>query len=156
MTANLNFQSVGKSLIHWAPRLVLAESDRAGSGALLKRTRDSQPKGCVSLQSRTETTSMSTELMFRAMRADPSPWLRGNWARRSSAFAGLLAAVAIATIGAPPSMLPAAQASPGQHTVVYRILGGGDVFSVIPDPGTPVYPSSTTTWVSTPWSQPCR
>jgi hypothetical protein len=50
-------------------------------------------------------------------------------------------------------MLPAAHANPGQHTVVYRILGGGDVFSVIPDPGTPVYPSSTTTWVSTPWSQ---
>ena len=50
-------------------------------------------------------------------------------------------------------MLPAAHASPGQHTVVYQILGPGDVFSVIPDPGTPVYPTSTTTWVSTPWSQ---
>jgi hypothetical protein len=50
-------------------------------------------------------------------------------------------------------MLPAANAHPGQHTVVYRILGGGDVYSVIPDPGTPVYPASTTTWVSIPWSQ---
>jgi hypothetical protein len=54
---------------------------------------------------------------------------------------------------APPAMLPAAKADPTQHTVVYRILGGGDVFSVIPDPGTPVYPASTTTWVSVPWSQ---
>jgi hypothetical protein len=64
--------------------------------------------------------------------------------------AGLFATVAIA---AAQVTLPAAHANPGQHTVVYRILGGGDVFSVIPDPGTPVYPSSTTTWVSTPWSQ---
>ncbi|WP_156623871.1 hypothetical protein [Mycobacterium sp. 852002-40037_SCH5390672] len=54
---------------------------------------------------------------------------------------------------APPAMLPAAKADPAQHTVVYRILGGGDVYSVIPDPGTPVYPASTTTWVSVPWSQ---
>ncbi len=50
-------------------------------------------------------------------------------------------------------MLPAAAADPGQHTVMYQILGGGDVFSVIPDPGTPVYPTGTATWVSIPWSQ---
>lgn len=41
----------------------------------------------------------------------------------------------------------------GQHTVTYQVLGAGDVFSAIPDPGTPVYPASNTTWVSTPWSQ---
>jgi hypothetical protein len=41
----------------------------------------------------------------------------------------------------------------GQHTVTFQVLGGGDVFSVIPDPGTPAYPTSTTTWVATPWSQ---
>ena len=72
---------------------------------------------------------------------------------RTGAAAALFAAVAIATSTAPQAMLPAAQADPGQHTVVYRILGGGDVYSVIPDPGTPVYPASTTTWVSVPWSQ---
>jgi hypothetical protein len=66
-------------------------------------------------------------------------------------MAGLLAALAV--VSAPVATLPAAHANPAQHTVVYRILGGGDVFSVIPDPGTPVYPPSTTTWVSTPWSQ---
>ncbi len=48
---------------------------------------------------------------------------------------------------------PAANADPARHTVVYRILGGGDVYSVIPDPGTAVYPASTTTWVPVPWSQ---
>lgn len=42
---------------------------------------------------------------------------------------------------------------PGKHTITYQVLGGGDVFSVIPDPGTPVYPPSTTQWVATPWSQ---
>ncbi|WP_156765730.1 hypothetical protein [Mycobacterium sp. 1245499.0] len=72
---------------------------------------------------------------------------------RVHTMAAVLAAVAIAASSAPQAMLPRAQAHPGQHTVVYRILGGGDVFSVIPDPGTPVYPASTTTWVSVPWSQ---
>lgn len=43
--------------------------------------------------------------------------------------------------------------SPGEHTVTFQVLGGGDVFSVIPDPGTPVYPANSTSWVSTPWSQ---
>ena len=42
---------------------------------------------------------------------------------------------------------------PGRHTVTYQVLGAGDVFSVIPDPGTSVYPPSTTKWVATPWSQ---
>ncbi|OBH24378.1 hypothetical protein A5692_04850 [Mycobacterium sp. E342] len=41
----------------------------------------------------------------------------------------------------------------GEHTVTYQVLGAGDVFSAIPDPGTPVYPASNTTWVATPWSQ---
>ncbi|WP_156748810.1 hypothetical protein [Mycobacterium sp. 1482292.6] len=72
---------------------------------------------------------------------------------RLHTMVAVLAAVAIAASSAPQAMLPRAQAHPGQHTVVYRILGGGDVFSVIPDPGTPVYPASTTTWVSVPWSQ---
>lgn len=80
-------------------------------------------------------------------------WRRASGALRPSALAGLLAAVAIATTTAPPAMLPQAKAKPVQHSVVYRILGGGDVYSVIPDPGTPVYPASTTTWVSIPWSQ---
>jgi hypothetical protein len=72
---------------------------------------------------------------------------------RRFAAAGLLAAVAIAANSAPRAGMPVAKADPTQHTVVYRILGGGDVYSVIPDPGTPVYPASTTTWVSVPWSQ---
>jgi hypothetical protein len=76
-----------------------------------------------------------------------------SWAPRPAALAGLLAAGAIATATAPPAMLPAASADPRQHTVVFEVLGAGDVFSVIPDPGTPVYPASTTTWVPTPWSQ---
>jgi hypothetical protein len=94
---------------------------------------------------------MSTDPTY--VRADTCRWRRATGARRPSAVAGLLAAVVVAASTAPQAMLPAAQAQPGQHTVVYRILGGGDVFSVIPDPGTPVYPSSTTTWVSVPWSQ---
>jgi hypothetical protein len=87
------------------------------------------------------------------MRTDFSRWRRATKARRPVVALGLLAAIVIATSTAPQATLPAAHADPAQHTVVYRILGGGDVFSVIPDPGTPVYPSSTTTWVSTPWSQ---
>jgi hypothetical protein len=87
------------------------------------------------------------------MGADSRRWRRATWAPRPIVVAGLLAAVAIAMSAAPQEMLPAANAHPGQHTVVYQILGGGDVYSVIPDPGTPVYPASTTTWVSTPWSQ---
>jgi hypothetical protein len=47
---------------------------------------------------------------------------------------------------------PAASAA-DQHTVVFALTGDGDVFSVIPDPGTPVYPPSDTVWVKTPWSQ---
>src|ERR1700753_972786 len=77
---------------------------------------------------------------------------RATGAPKPIVVAGLLA-VAAAMSTAPQAMVPAAHAQPGQHTVVYHILGGGDVYSVIPDPGTPVYPSSTTTWVSTPWSQ---
>lgn len=85
------------------------------------------------------------------MRAGSSRWHFAGWTLRRSVTAGLLAAVAV--VGAPQPTLPTAHANPAQHTVVYRILGGGDVFSVIPDPGTPVYPPSTTTWVTTPWSQ---
>jgi hypothetical protein len=89
----------------------------------------------------------------RLRRADSGRWHGATATLRPSAVAGLLAAIAIATSTAPQAMLPAAQANPAQHTVVYRILGGGDVYSAIPDPGTPVYPASTTTWVSVPWSQ---
>jgi hypothetical protein len=80
----------------------------------------------------------------------PTRLLRRADSGRRRAAAALCAAIAIA---AQQAALPAAHANPSQHTVVYRILGGGDVFSVIPDPGTPVYPASTTTWVSVPWSQ---
>lgn len=96
---------------------------------------------------------MPTDSAHRHMNAGVCRNGRARKAQRPGALAGLLAAVAIAMGAAPPVMLPAAKADPTQHTVVYRILGGGDVFSVIPDPGTPVYPASTTTWVSVPWSQ---
>lgn len=55
-----------------------------------------------------------------------------------------------ATGGLKPQNIPATS---GQHTVTFQILGAGDVFSAIPDPGTPVYPASSTTWVPTPWTQ---
>jgi hypothetical protein len=59
-----------------------------------------------------------------------------------------------AGVGATGGLQPqTTRGGPDQHTVTFRVLGGGDVFSVIPDPGTPEYPASTTTWVSTPWSQ---
>lgn len=97
---------------------------------------------------------MSTDLRTRHLvRPDSDRWRGVTAAVRPSSVAVLLTAVAIAATGAPQATMPAAQASPAQHTVVYQILGGGDVFSVIPDPGTPVYPASTTTWVSVPWSQ---
>ena len=96
---------------------------------------------------------MPTDSAHHHMNAEFCRRGRAGKAQRPGALAGLLAAVAIAMSAAPPVMLPAATADPAQHTVVYRILGGGDVFSVIPDPGTPVYPASTTTWVSVPWSQ---
>ncbi len=97
---------------------------------------------------------MSTNPATRQlMHVDFFRWCRGTAAPRPSSIVGLLAAVAIAAAIAPQAMLPAAKANPAQHTVVYRILGGGDVYSVIPDPGTPVYPASTTTWVPVPWSQ---
>jgi hypothetical protein len=66
-----------------------------------------------------------------------------------------LCAAAIGVCGA-VTVLPVASADPppsGQHTVTFQILGAGDVFSAIPDLGTPVYPKSSTTWVSTPWAQ---
>jgi hypothetical protein len=75
-----------------------------------------------------------------------------SWIPRPGALAGLLAAGTIATAAAPAAILPVAAADP-HHTVVFQVLGRGDVFSVIPDPGTPVYPASTSTWVPTPWSQ---
>src|SRR5262249_16584074 len=66
-----------------------------------------------------------------------------------------LCAAAIGVCGA-VTVLPVASANPppsGQPTVPFQILGAGDVFSAIPDPGTPEYPKSSTTWVRTPWSQ---
>jgi hypothetical protein len=80
----------------------------------------------------------------RFMRAGSGRWRGATATLRSGAAAGLFAAIAIATSAAPQATLPAAHANPAQHTVVYRILGGGDLYSVTPDPGTPVYPTSTT------------
>jgi hypothetical protein len=74
------------------------------------------------------------------------------WALRPRTLAGLLAAAAIATAAAPVSLLPTAAADP-THTVTYQLTGHGDAFSIIPDPGTPVYPANTNTWVPLPWSQ---
>jgi hypothetical protein len=96
---------------------------------------------------------MPTDSAYHLTKADSRRRASVGKAPRPCALAGLLAAAAIAISAAPPALLPAAKADPAQHTVVYRILGGGDVYSVIPDPGTPVYPASTTTWVSVPWSQ---
>jgi hypothetical protein len=73
-------------------------------------------------------------------------------APRRTVWAGLLAAVAIAGAAATPSMLPTAAAD-SDHTVTYHLTGAGDAFSIIPDPGTPVYPANTNTWVPLPWSQ---
>lgn len=71
---------------------------------------------------------------------------------RPTIFAGLLTAAAMAVAVATPGMLPPAAAEP-HHTVTYQITGAGDAFSIIPDPGTPVYPANTNTWVPLPWSQ---
>jgi hypothetical protein len=86
--------------------------------------------------------------------ADTAPgasWLASR-APRPRALAGLLAAAAIAA-AVPLALLPTAAADP-QHTVVFQITGHGDAFSIIPDPGTPVYPANTNTWVPLPWSSP--
>jgi hypothetical protein len=74
---------------------------------------------------------------------------------RRVSFAALLCAAALGVLGG-VTVVPVAAADPppsGQHTVTFQITGAGDVFSAIPDPGTPVYPKSSTTWVPTPWSQ---
>lgn len=71
---------------------------------------------------------------------------------RPRALAGLLAAAALAAGAAPLAVLPTAGADPS-HTVTYHLTGHGDAFSIIPDPGTPVYPANTNTWVPVPWSQ---
>ena len=77
-----------------------------------------------------------------------------SWPPRPRVLTGLLAAAAIATAAAPQALLPAAAADPTQqHTVTFRVLGAGDAFSIIPDPGTPVYPANSNTWVPLPWSQ---
>jgi hypothetical protein len=75
-----------------------------------------------------------------------------SWAPRPRALAGLLAAAAIAAAAAPQTVLPTATADPS-HSVTYHITGHGDAFSIIPDPGTSVYPANTSTWVPLPWSQ---
>jgi hypothetical protein len=75
-----------------------------------------------------------------------------SWAPRPRTLAGLLGAAVIATAAAPQALLPTAAADP-THSVTYQLTGRGDAFSIIPDPGTPVYPANTTTWVPLPWSQ---
>ena len=78
-------------------------------------------------------------------------WLP-SWAPRPRTLAGLLSAAAIVAAAAPQALLPTAAADP-THTVTYQVTGHGDAFSIIPDPGTPVYPANTNTWVPLPWSQ---
>jgi hypothetical protein len=78
-------------------------------------------------------------------------WLPSR-APRPKALAGLLGAAAIAIAAAPQALSPTAAADP-THTVTYQVTGRGDAFSIIPDPGTPVYPANTNTWVPLPWSQ---
>ncbi len=75
-----------------------------------------------------------------------------SWVPRPRALAGLLAAAAMATAAAPQALLPTAAADP-THSVTFEVTGQGDAFSIIPDPGTPVYPANTNTWVPLPWSQ---
>jgi hypothetical protein len=49
--------------------------------------------------------------------------------------------------------VPQTAAADDQHSVTFQITGAGDAFSIIPDPGTSVYPPNDTTWVKLPWSQ---
>jgi uncharacterized protein DUF732 len=64
---------------------------------------------------------------------------------RALLVTGVLSAAALA--------LPHIAAADDTHSVTFQITGSGDAFSVIPDPGTPVYPPNDTTWVALPWSQ---
>lgn len=76
--------------------------------------------------------------------------IRSITQRRSAAALTLLATgVLSATALAVPGIATADE----QHSVTFQITGAGDAFSIIPDPGTPVYPPNDTTWVKLPWSQ---
>jgi hypothetical protein len=70
-----------------------------------------------------------------------------------SPAAALIAFLAAGALGVGALALSPTAAADEQHTVQYQITGPGDAFSVIPDPGTPVYPPNDTTWVTLPWSQ---
>ncbi|MDT5095079.1 MAG: hypothetical protein QOH60_4442 [Mycobacterium sp.] len=72
--------------------------------------------------------------------------------RRRSARA-VLPLVAASMLGATALAVSPTAAADDQHTVTFQITGAGDAFSIIPDPGTPVYPPSDTTWVKLPWTQ---
>jgi hypothetical protein len=72
--------------------------------------------------------------------------------RRRSARA-VLPLVAASMLGATALAVSPTAAADDQHTVTFQITGAGDAFSIIPDPGTPVYPPNDTTWVKLPWSQ---
>jgi hypothetical protein len=74
----------------------------------------------------------------------------GNRRSATTALAGFLTASALGTAAA-LSVAPTAIADQ-QHTITYTITGHGDAYSIIPDPGTPVYPASSTTWVPLPWT----
>lgn len=65
----------------------------------------------------------------------------------------LLALLASGALTAAALIVPQIAAADDQHSVTFQITGAGDAFSIIPDPGTPVYPPSDTTWVKLPWSQ---
>ena len=65
----------------------------------------------------------------------------------------MLALLATGALSAAALALPQTAAADDQHSVTFQITGAGDAFSIIPDPGTPVYPPNDTTWVKLPWSQ---
>jgi hypothetical protein len=66
---------------------------------------------------------------------------------------GLLTVLATGVLSTAAFAVPQIAAADDQHSVTFQITGAGDAFSVIPDPGTPVYPPNDTTWVKLPWSQ---
>jgi hypothetical protein len=70
--------------------------------------------------------------------------------RSATAFLTFLA-TGVLTTGA--LAVPPTAAADDQHSVTFQVTGAGDAFSIIPDPGTPVYPPNDTTWVKLPWSQ---
>ena len=73
--------------------------------------------------------------------------------RQTRPAIALLTYLATGVLGTAALAVPQTAAADDQHSVTFQITGAGDAFSVIPDPGTPVYPPNDTTWVKLPWSQ---